>query len=243
MDFIGGGDLAFHLKREDKFSEHKAQFVAAELVLALEYLHSRGVVYRDLKPDNILFDKDGHICLTDFGVSKIIGSDTMMMQTGVGNPAYSAPEVLEALGYTRSVDWWSLGVILYQMLLGFTPFEYQDDFGELIRNILNCRILYPEELVSHNSRSLLESLLQRNPKQRIEQVDEIKHHPFFNGIDWKKLTVKKVQSPFKIEMKSEDDVSNFDWKYTSLPVLGLRGNLHPFQNTEEFTMIKNFDQY
>jgi len=129
------------------------------------------------------------------------------------------------------------------MLLGFTPFEYQDDFGELIRNILNCRILYPEELVSHSSRSLLESLLQKNPKQRIEQVDEIKHHPFFNGIDWKKLAVKKVQSPFKIEMKSDDDVSNFDWKYTSLPVLGLRDNLHPFQNTEEFTMIKNFDQY
>jgi protein kinase A len=152
--------------------------VTAEVVLALEYLHSRGVVYRDLKPENILLDKDGHICLTDFGLSKIISVDTALMHTSCGSPEYSAPEVLEGEPYTKSVDWWSLGVVLYQMLLGFvsntqsiveiltplvsivqTPFEFDSqDFGKLIRNILTCRILYPEDLVSHNARLLLESV-------------------------------------------------------------------------------------
>jgi len=219
MDFIGGGDLGFHLKREERFSEFEAQFVAAELVLALAYLHSRGVAYRDLKPENILLDVDGHICLTDFGLSKIIMTNTARLETSCGSPAYSAPEVLEGDPYTKSVDWWSFGVVLYQMLLGFTPFEFDEqDFGKLIRNILSSRILYPEEHVSPNARALLEALLQRNPKQRLDEVDEIKHHPFFNGIDWKELGVKLTVSPFKIEMKSDDDVSNFEWKYTSLPV-------------------------
>jgi len=215
MDFIAGGDLGFHLKREERFPEPKVQFVAAELVLALEYLHSRGVVLRDLKPENILIDRDGHICLTDFTMSKILSDNNAMMQTAVGSPAYSAPEVLEGEPYTKSVDWWGLGVVTYQMLLGFTPFEFDDDFGKLIRSILTSRILYPEELVSTNARSLLEGLLQRNPRQRLDEPDEIKHHPFFDNIDWAALAVKKVASPFKIEMKSDDDVSYFDWKFTS----------------------------
>jgi len=112
-----------------------------------------------------------------------------------------------------------LGVVLYEMLLGFTPFEFEDqDLGKLIRSILSSRILYPEELVSHSARSLLEGFLQRNPKQRLDEIDEIKHHPFFKGIDWEKLSVKKLQSPFKIELKADDDVSYFDWKFTSQPL-------------------------
>jgi len=220
MDFIGGGDLGFHLKREEKFTEDVTQFLIAELVLAIEYLHSRGVVYRDLKPENILLDSQGHICLTDFGLSKIVQTESATLQTSCGSPAYTAPEVLEGVGYTKSVDWWSLGVIMYQVLLGFTPFEYdEDDFGKLIRNILNARILYPEELVSRNAKSLIESFLQKNPKKRLEDVDEIKHHPFFYGINWEALRVKRLISPIKIEMKSEDDVSNFEWKFTSQSIV------------------------
>jgi len=220
MDFIGGGDLSFHLKREERFSEDVVRFVAAELVVAIDYLHSNNVVYRDLKPENILIDSEGHICLTDFGLSKILAPGAQYLQTACGSPVYVAPEVLlvEQSGYTKSCDWWSLGVIMYQMILGFTPFEFDDDFGKLMRNILNARVLYPEELISHSARSLIESFLQRNPKKRLEDVDEITHHPFFNGVNWDALRVKRVSSPFKIEMKSEDDVSNFDWKYTSQPI-------------------------
>jgi len=219
MDYIAGGNLASHLKREDHFDEKKAQFITAEVVIALDYLHSRGVIYRDLRPDNILLDVDGHVCLTDFGMSKIVSTkvtDTIKMQTFRGIPEYIAPEILEGQEYTQSVEWWSLGVVVYEMLLGFTPFEFEDqDLGKLIRAILNTRILYPIELVSHNARSLLEGFLQRNPKQRLDEIDEIKHHPFFNGIDWEKLSVKNIISPFKIELKSADDTSYFDWKYTS----------------------------
>jgi len=200
----------------------KAQFITAELVIALDYLHSRGVVYRDMRPENILLDVDGHVCLADFGVSKILPNrvtDTIMMQTSRGLPEYTAPEVLEGQLYTKSVEWWSLGVVLYKMLLGFTPFEYEDkDLGRLIRLILKSRILYPEELVSHNARSLLEGFLQKNPKQRLDEIGEIKHHPFFEGIDWEKLTLKRVVSPFKIELKSDEDTFYFDWKFTSQPI-------------------------
>jgi len=219
MDYAGGGDLSFHLKREARFNEPTAQFITAELILALSYLHSRGVIYRDLKPENILIDKDGHVCLTDFGLSKIISTDTQLVQTSVGSAAYTAPEVLNAEPYRQGCDYWSLGVVLYQMILGFTPFEYEDgDFGKLIRNILNSRVLYPEDLVSHSATSLLQALLQKNPKQRLDEPDEIKHHPFFHGIDWEALAVKRSPSPFKIEMKSDDDVSYFDWKFTSQQV-------------------------
>jgi serine/threonine protein kinase len=242
MDFIGGGDLASHLKQEERFVEKKAQFIAAELVLTLEYLHSRGVVYRDLQPSNILIDKEGHVCLTDFGISKIVSSNSSMLQTARGPPAYSAPEILEGSLYTKSVDWWSVGVVLYQMLLGFTPFEFDDqDLGQLIRNILTSRILYPEELVSHDAQSILEGFLQRDPKKRLEELDEIKHHPFFKGVDWEALAVKKIQSPFKIEMKSDDDVGNFDWKYTSQPVSGLLEDVVTDKAVSNPLVIPNFE--
>jgi len=222
MDYIPGGNLASHLKREERFEEKKAQFITAELVIALDYLHSRGVVYRDMRPDNILLDVEGHVCLTDFGMSKLVSrrvTDTFVMQTARGLPEYTAPEILEGQPYTKSVEWWSLGVVLYEMLLGFTPFEFEDaDLGKLIRSILSSRILYPEEFVSHNARSLLDGFLQRSAKQRIDEIDEIRHHPFFEGIDWEKLALKSITSPFKIELKSDDDVFYFDWKFTSQPI-------------------------
>jgi serine/threonine protein kinase len=133
----------------------------------------------------------------------------------VGTPLYCAPEILEGTGYSRSVDLWAMGVVMYQMLLGFTPFEVDnEDFGQLIRNILSARVLYPSDMIDHTSRSLLTQLLQRDPKLRLDSFDEIRHHEFFDGIEFDRLLLKKVKSPFNLEISSDDDVSYYEIRDT-----------------------------
>lgn len=146
MDYIPGGDLAFHLKQHEVFTESHAKFITAELVLALDYLQSRGVVYRDLKPENILFDRDGHVVLTDFGLSKI--STSTFLQTACGSPAYTAPEVLSGSPYTKAIDWWSLGVVLYQMLLGFVKTFFSKCF--FVENLFFFRLLLSLMMILEN---------------------------------------------------------------------------------------------
>lgn len=215
MDFMDGGDLHYHWKSaQRRFPEKVVQFLSAQLVLALSYLHSCGVIYRDLKPQNILLDSTGNICLADFGLSKEVASETMA-HTACGTPTYSAPEVLEASPYNKSIDYWSLGIVIYQLLVGKPPFEYTGDFAKLLKSITSGKIQYPQELLSENAVLLLQGLLQRDPQKRLDDPDIIKRHPFFKGIDWEKLSVKKVSSPIKISTK---DNKNLDPRYTSLPV-------------------------
>ena len=222
LAFVNGGELFHHLQREGRFSEERSRFYAAELFCALEHLHSFNVIYRDLKPENILLDYTGHIALCDFGLCKLNMGDQETTNTFCGTPEYLAPELLLGRGYTKAVDWWTLGVLLYEMLTGLPPF-YSEDVNEMYRKILNDPLIFPHD-VQYEARDILVRLLQRNPKERLGSlangVADIKNHPFFTKhIDWDLLLAKKVQPPFKPGVASAFDTSNFDPEFTNEPAM------------------------
>lgn len=216
LAFVNGGELFHHLQREGRFNEERSRFYAAELLCALEHLHGFNVVYRDLKPENILLDYTGHIALCDFGLCKLNMGDDETTNTFCGTPEYLAPELLLGHGYTKAVDWWTLGVLLYEMLTGLPPF-YSEDVNEMYRKILQDPLRFGDE-VSRDARSILILLLNRDPSRRLgtHGAADIKNHEFFSKhIDWNKLMAKKVQPPFKPAVASAVDTSNFDPEFTS----------------------------
>ncbi|KAK4687783.1 serum/glucocorticoid-regulated kinase 2, partial [Tremellales sp. Uapishka_1] len=235
LAFVNGGELFHHLQREGKFNEVRSRFYAAELLLALEHLHGFNVVYRDLKPENILLDYTGHIALCDFGLCKLNMSASETTNTFCGTPEYLAPELLSGHGYTKCVDWWTLGVLLYEMLTGLPPF-YDENTNEMYRKILSDPLRFPEE-VGSEARSLLTQLLDRDPSRRlgVNGAQDIKNHPFFaRHIDWKKLMAKKIQPPFKPAVASAIDTSNFDEEFTSeVPLDSVVDDSHLSQTVQQ----------
>ncbi|KAF9950660.1 AGC protein kinase Gad8 [Mortierella alpina] len=215
LAFVNGGELFHHLQREGRFSEERSRFYAAELMCALECLHGFNVVYRDLKPENILLDYTGHIALCDFGLCKLGMTETETTNTFCGTPEYLAPELLLGQGYTKTVDWWTLGVLLYEMLTGLPPF-YDENIHEMYRKILQDELRFPDE-VAPEARALLSALLTREPNQRLGNngSSAIKQHPFFKPISFTQLMAKKLQPPFKPSVSSAIDTSNFDEEFTS----------------------------
>ena len=215
LAFVNGGELFHHLQREGKFSVWRSKFYAAELLCALECLHDFNVIYRDLKPENILLDYTGHISLCDFGLCKLNMAEKDKTNTFCGTPEYLAPELLLGQGYTKVVDWWTLGVLLYEMLTGLPPF-YDENIQEMYRKILEDPLRFPED-TDKDARHLLTMLLTRDPIKRMGSSGpaEIKSHPFFRDIDWRKLMAKKIQPPFKPSVESAIDTSNFDSEFTS----------------------------
>jgi len=214
MDFINGGELFYHLQKDKKFSEERARFYCAEIVLGLEYLHNSGVLYRDLKPENLLLTEDGHICMTDFGISKEgLASDNDRTATFCGTPEYLAPEVLEGNGYGKAIDWWSFGTLMYEMLTGLPPF-YSQDVQQMYQKIMTAKLTIPKN-VSDEAKSLLEQLLVRDPEQRLTDPKLIKKHPFFHSIDWKKLEQKEVTPPYIPPVTGKNDTKMVDPSFTS----------------------------
>jgi len=216
MSFVNGGELFYHLQREGKFDEYRSRFYAAELLCALEHLHGFNIVYRDLKPENILLDYTGHIALCDFGLCKLNMSETEKATTFCGTPEYIAPELLESQGYTKTVDWWTLGVLIYEMMTGLPPF-YDENLHVMYQRILSDPLNFPSDIPSE-ARSVMTGLLQRDPSRRLGNNggEEIKKHPFFSRhIDWNRLLAKKIQPPFKPSVESVLDVANFDSEFTS----------------------------
>jgi len=215
LDYINGGELFFHLKKEGRFQENRVRFYAAEIVCALSHLHSLGIVYRDLKPENILLNSEGHITITDFGLSKQIKADEGT-HTFCGTPEYLAPEVLKGQGHGIAVDWWSLGTLIYEMLTGLPPF-YSQNINIMYQKILNGELRFPS-YVSSEAQSLLEGLLTREVEKRLgsgpDGSGEVRKHKFFNGIDWEKLERKELDAPFKPKVKSETDISQIDTAFT-----------------------------
>lgn len=220
MDYLTGGELFFHLKNARRFSEERCRFYAAEILLGVEHLHANGIIYRDLKPENVLLDGDGHVCLTDFGLSKRAGSG-QETQTFCGTPEYLAPEVIVGDSYGKAVDWWSFGVMLYEMLVGLPPF-YSENVHRMYELIQHATLRFPDG-VSPEARSLLVRLLQRSPALRLGSGEDdsapIRAHPFFAGVDWDALYAKRVEPPFRPEVHGDTDTSNFDTEFTSEPAI------------------------
>lgn len=217
MEYVNGGELFFHLSRERVFSEDRTRFYGAEITMGIQYLHKLGVIYRDLKLENLLLDSEGHIKLTDFGLCKeeiTYGSTT---KTFCGTPEYLAPEVLEDNDYGRSVDWWGVGVVMYEMMCGRLPF-YSRDHEILFELILMEDVKFPARL-SEIAKSLLSSLLQKDPTKRLgggeDDAEEVMKHIFFECINFKDLYDKKIEAPFKPQIKDDTDVSYFDTDFTS----------------------------
>uniref|UniRef100_A0A087X4S4 non-specific serine/threonine protein kinase n=3 Tax=Cyprinodontoidei TaxID=8087 RepID=A0A087X4S4_POEFO len=217
MEYVNGGELFFHLSRERVFSEDRTRFYGAEIVSALDYLHSAKIVYRDLKLENLMLDKDGHIKITDFGLCKEGITDTATMKTFCGTPEYLAPEVLEDNDYGRAVDWWGLGVVTYEMMCGRLPF-YNQDHEKLFELILMEEIKFPRTL-SADAKSLLSGLLIKDPNKRLgggpDDAKEIMRHSFFGTIDWQDVYDKKLVPPFQPQVSSETDTRYFDEEFTA----------------------------
>lgn len=217
-DYMSGGELFWHLQKEGRFSEERAKFYIAELILALEHLHDNDIVYRDLKPENILLDANGHIALCDFGLSKANLHNDGTTNTFCGTTEYLAPEVLlDELGYTKMVDFWSLGVLIFEMCCGWLPF-YADNTQQMYKNIAFGKVRFPKEVLLPEGRSFVKGLLNRNPKHRLglaNDARELRAHAFFADIDWELLRRKNIPPPFKPHLTSETDTSNFDPEFTS----------------------------
>ncbi|XP_052749573.1 RAC serine/threonine-protein kinase [Galleria mellonella] len=216
MEYANGGELFFHLSRERSFSEDRTRFYGAEIVSALGYLHSEGIIYRDLKLENLLLDKDGHIKIADFGLCKVNITYGRTTKTFCGTPEYLAPEVLEDTDYGPAVDWWGTGVVLYEMACGRLPF-YNRDHEVLFSLILSEEVRFPRAL-SAACRALLAALLTKEPAKRLgagpDDAVEIMHHPFFASINWADLVAKRVPPPFKPQVESETDTRYFDSEFT-----------------------------
>ncbi|XP_060936359.1 serine/threonine-protein kinase N2 [Limanda limanda] len=223
MAYSSGGDLMTHI-HTSIFTEKQARFYSSCVLLGLEFLHQRHIVYRDLKLDNLLMDADGFVRIADFGLCKEGMGHGDRTSTFCGTPEFLAPEVLTDNNYTRSVDWWGLGVLIYEMLVGESPFP-GDDEEEVFDSIVNDDVRFPRFL-SPESVSLVQKLLQKNPGTRLgggeEDAAEIKRHRFFQGTDWDALLAKKAKPPFLPVIRAPQDVSNFDEEFTRLkPVLTL----------------------
>ncbi|CAK1585511.1 unnamed protein product [Parnassius mnemosyne] len=215
LDFLRGGDLFSRLSKEVMFTEEDVKFYLAELALALEHVHKLGIIYRDLKPENILLDADGHIALTDFGLSKLPPSSDKAYSF-CGTVEYMAPEVVNRRGHTFAADWWSFGVLMFEMLTGNLPF-HGSTRHETMTQILKAKLGMPSNL-SEEAQSLLRALFKRNPQNRLgagpNGIEDIKNHEFFASIDWDALLKKEVVPPFRPAVSRADDAFYFDSEFT-----------------------------
>jgi len=243
LDYCAGGELFFHLGKLGKFPEPRARFYAAEIILAISYVHSLDIIYRDLKPENVLLDAQGHIRLTDFGLSKEgISSSSSGANSFCGTPEYLAPEILNRQGHGRAVDWWSLGALLYEMLSGLPPF-YCQDRERLFEKIRKSELHYPAS-VSRPAKNVLKGLLNKDPTGRLGSgpgdAEEIKRHEFFAEIQWEKLMNGDIPPPWRPDINGSLDTSQFDQEFTKMPIFSPLQRAHGFGGTPSDNPFEGF---
>uniref|UniRef100_A0A8C9ZSU1 Ribosomal protein S6 kinase n=1 Tax=Sander lucioperca TaxID=283035 RepID=A0A8C9ZSU1_SANLU len=224
LDYVSGGEMFTHLYQRDHFPEEAVRIYIGEIILALEHLHKLGIVYRDIKLENILLDSEGHVVLTDFGLSKeFLEEEKERTYSFCGTIEYMAPEIIRGKsGHGKSVDWWSLGILMFELLTGASPFTLEGERNsqsEVSKRILRCDPPFPS-MIGPTAQDLLKKLLVKDPHKRLGSgprgSEDIKAHTFFKGLNWADLAQKKVSSPFKPELKSELDVGNFAEEFTGM---------------------------
>lgn len=208
LEYIVGGELFSHLRKAGKFPNDVAKFYSAQVLLAVEYLHSKDIIYRDLKPENLLLDNQGNIKITDFGFAKRVSARTFTL---CGTPEYIAPEIIQSKGHGKSVDWWALGILVYEMLVGYPPFFDESPF-KIYESILECTLRFPK-WVDPRARDLIKGLLTLDPTKRLgtlkRGVQDVKKHKYYTGIDWEVLLSRKIPAPIPVRAE-EGDSRYFD---------------------------------
>ncbi|KAL8649002.1 MAG: hypothetical protein Q9210_004656 [Variospora velana] len=217
MDFVEGGELFSLLRKSQRFPNPVAKFYAAEVTLALDYLHSRHIIYRDLKPENLLLDRHGHLKITDFGFAKEVPDITWTL---CGTPDYLAPEVVSSKGYNKSVDWWSLGILIFEMLCGFTPFWDAGSHMKIYENILKGKVKYPP-YIHPDAQDLLQRLITNDLTKRLGNLHggskDVMDHAWFAEVTWERLAKKDIDAPYVPPVQGGiGDASQFD-KYPEDP--------------------------
>ncbi|NXP03044.1 PKN2 kinase, partial [Thinocorus orbignyianus] len=242
MEYTPGGDLMMRI-HEDVFSEHTARFYTACVVLGLQFLHEKKIVYRDLKLDNLLLDAEGFVKIADFGLCKEGIGFGDRTNTFCGTPEFLAPEVLTDISYTRAVDWWGLGVLIYEMLVGESPFP-GDDEEEVFDSIVNDEVRYPRFL-SSEALSIIRKLLRKCPERRLgageKDAEEIKIQAFFKEIDWDALFARTLKPPFVPTLRDPTDISNFDEEFTSQKPILTPPEEVALLTRKEQAVFKDFD--
>jgi len=212
MKYMRGGELFTHLRREKRFNEERVKFYAAQVILALGHLHSKDIIYRDMKPENILMDEKGYISLTDFGMAKVLKEG--VATTFCGTPEYLAPEIIKESGHDRMVDWWGLGILIYELLIGLPPF-YHVNQNVMFELITEGEVRFPKMIkISDEVKDLISKCLIKDPAQRMgsqSDSEEFKRHPWFANMDWESLMNKTMKAPFEPELAKESENPN---KYT-----------------------------
>lgn len=209
MEYVIGGELFTQLRKVGRFGNDTSRFYAAEIVLALAYLHEKNIVYRDLKPENLLIDKDGHMKITDFGFAKVVRDRTWTL---CGTPEYLAPEIIQSKGHGKAVDWWAIGILIFEMLAGFPPFYDENPFG-IYQKILAGKIEFPRHFDPY-AKDLVKKLLTADRTKRYgclkDGAEDIKKHKWFKNVNWDKTLQRRLKPPFVPGFRSPDDTSNFD---------------------------------
>ncbi|CAE6963562.1 PRKX [Symbiodinium natans] len=209
LEYVNGGELFSYLRREGRLPNDHVRFYSGEILLAFGYLHSLHVVYRDLKPENALLDFEGHIKLTDFGFAKVVEERTWTL---CGTPEYLAPEMIQSKGHGKGVDWWALGVLLYEMLAGYPPFYDENPYG-IYQKVLKGHVDFPRHF-DVKAKDLIQRLLQQDRTKRLgclkAGVEDVKKHKWYKGMDWDLLLTRSATPPFRPPVQSEDDTSMFD---------------------------------
>ncbi|EOY20195.1 Serine/threonine protein kinase 2 isoform 1 [Theobroma cacao] len=220
LDFVNGGHLFFQLYRQGLFREDLARIYTAEIVSAVSHLHANGIMHRDLKPENILLDADGHVMLTDFGLAKEFDENTRS-NSMCGTLEYMSPEIVLGKGHDKAADWWSVGILLYEMLTGKPPF-IGGNRQKIQEKIIKDKIKLPAFL-SSEAHSILKGLLQKEASKRLGSgqggSEEIKRHKWFNSINWKKLEAREIRPSFLPEVAGNHCVANFEECWTNMPLL------------------------